>query len=155
VNDDALADIAITRLQREYADASTRKAWPEFAALATPDAQFSFDTRTGKVFEMVGLDAFVEFAATMTDRFSFYEYVPLNFVAKVDPAGTARGRSYSFEIGEDRNTGELLTFYGMYHDDYARVDGTWLFTHRRYQTLGRRTGSDPMDSYPLEDRPPH
>jgi hypothetical protein len=153
VDDIALADIAIARLQRAYADASTRKAWPEFAALTTPDARFSFDARTGNVFEMVGRDAFVEFAAKSTDRFSFYEYVPLNFVVDIDPAGTASGRSYCFEIAEDRDTGELLTFYGMYHDDYALVDGAWLFTHRQYQTLGRRTGSDPMVSFPLQDRP--
>ena len=101
---------------------------------------------------MVGIDAFVEFGATMTDRFSFYEYVPLNFVVKVDPAGTARGRSYSFEIGEDRDTGEVVTFYGMYHDDYARVDDTWLFTRRQYQTLARRTGDGALESYPLNDR---
>ena len=111
MNDDALADIAIMRLQRAYADVSTRRAWPEFAALAIPDARFSFDTRTGDVIEMVGVDAFAEFGATMTDRFAFYEYVPLNFVVEIDPAGTARGRSYSFEIGEDRDTrrgGHLL-----------------------------------------------
>ena len=151
MNEDALADIAIMRLQRAYADVSTRRAWPEFAALAAPDARFSFDTRTGDVIEVVGVDAFAEFAATMTDRFSFYEYVPLNFVATIDPAGTARGRSYSFEIGEDRDTGELVTFYGMYHDDYARVDATWLFTRRQYQTLARRTGDGALESHPLHD----
>jgi hypothetical protein len=151
VDDDALADIAIGRLQRAYADVSTRRAWPEFAALATPDARFSFDTRTGDVMEVVGVDAFAEFGATMTDRFSFYEYVPLNFVATVDPAGTARGRAYSFEIGEHRDTGELVTFYGQYHDDYARVDGTWLFTRRQYRTLARQTGHGPLVSYPLND----
>lgn len=153
VTDDALADIAIMRLQRAYADVSTRRAWPEFAALATPDARFSFDTRTGDVIEVIGMEAFAQFAATMTDRFSFYEYVPLNFVVKVDSADTARGRSYSFEIGEDRETGEVVTFYGMYHDDYARVDGTWRFTRRQYQTLARRTGDGAVESHPLNDRP--
>jgi len=89
----------------------------------------------------------------MTDRFSFYEYIPLNFVVTFDPAGTARGRSYSFEIGEDRDTGELVTFYGLYHDDYALVDATWLFTRRQYQTLARRTGEGALESHPLADRP--
>ena len=153
MNDDALADIAIMRLQRAYADVSTRRAWPEFSALATPDARFSFDTRTGGVIEVVGTDAFAEFGATMTDRFSFYEYVPLNFVVTFDPTGTARGRSYSFEIGKERDTGELVTFYGLYHDDYALVDATWLFTRRQYQTLARRTGQGALESHPLEDRP--
>jgi hypothetical protein len=88
----------------------------------------------------------------MTDRFSFYEYVPLNFVVEIDPAGTARGRAYSFEIGQDRDTGDVITFYGMYHDDYARVDGTWLFARRQYQTFARQTGAGPMTSYPLKER---
>ncbi|MFI5040796.1 MAG: nuclear transport factor 2 family protein [Acidimicrobiales bacterium] len=153
MNDDDLAYVAIMRLQRAYADASTRKAWPEFAALATADARFSFDTRTGTIFEMVGLEAFVEFAAKMTAGFSFYEYVPLNFVVETHPDGTARGRSYSFEIGQVRDTGELTSFYGWYQDEYARVDGAWRFTRRRYETLGRRTGGDPMQSFPLIDRP--
>lgn len=153
MDDDALAEIAIMRLQRAYADVSTRRAWPEFAALATPDARFSFDTRTGNVIEVVGADAFAEFGAAMTDRFSFYEYVPLNFVVTIDRAGTARGRAYSFEIGEDRDTGELSTFYGLYHDDYALVDATWLFSRRQYQTLARRTGDGALESHPLNDRP--
>jgi hypothetical protein len=153
MNDEALADLAIMRLQRAYADIATRKAWPEFAALATPDARFSFDTHSGEVIEVVGADAFTEFGAKMTDRFSFYEYVPLNFVVEIDPAGTARGRAYSFEIGQDRDTGDVITFYGMYHDDYARVDGTWLFSRRQYQTFARQTGDGPMTSYPLKERP--
>ena len=88
----------------------------------------------------------------MTDRFAFYQYVPLNFVVTIDPAGTARGRTYSFEIGEDRHTGDLATFYGLYHDDYVRVDGTWLFAARQYQTLARRSGNEAMESFPLGDR---
>ena len=101
--------IAIMQLQRAYADASTRKAWPELVALVTADARFEFDTRTGNVFEMEGPDAFAEFAAKMTDTFSFYEYVPLNFVVTSLSGNTARGRSYSFEIGEDRTSGEVTT----------------------------------------------
>ena len=49
MDDDALAYLAIIRLQRAYADVATRRAWPEFASLAIPDARFSFDTRSGKV----------------------------------------------------------------------------------------------------------
>jgi hypothetical protein len=152
-NDDLAADLAIGRLQRAYADISTRKAWSEFAALVTPDARFSFDTRAGNVIEVVGAAAFVEFGAQATDRFSFYEYVPLNFVVQVDPGDTARGRAYQFEIGQDRDTGEITTYYGMYHDDYARVDGAWRFARRHYQTLARQVGGSALESFPLLDRP--
>jgi hypothetical protein len=149
-----IAELAIARLQRAYADISTRKAWPEFAALATPDARFSFDTRSGDPIEVVGTDQFAAFGAAATDRFAFYEYVPLNFVADIDPDGTARGRAYQFEIGHDRETGEVHNFYGMYHDDYACVDGTWLFTRRQYLSLARWTANEPMVSFPVADRRP-
>jgi hypothetical protein len=152
MSDEMLAEIAITRLQRAYADVSTRRAWGEFAALCTPDCRFLLDTGAGNVIEVVGGEAFSAMGATVLDRFAFYEYVPLNFVVEIDPAGTARGRTYSFEIGEDRDTGDLATFYGMYHDDYVQIDGTWLFSCRQYQTLARWTGSDAVSSFPLKDR---
>src|SRR5690606_28713742 len=85
VDGHVVAELAIARLQRAYADISTRKAWSEFAALATPDARFSFDTRSGEPIEVVGTDQFAAFGAAATDRFAFYEYVPLNFVADIDP----------------------------------------------------------------------
>ena len=148
---DTLAYVAIMRLHRAYADISTRQAWSEIASLATPDARFSFDTRSGSVFEVIGAQAFGEFGAKMTDRFSFYEYIPLNTVVTIS-TGTARGRSYSLEVGEDRGTREWINFYGLYHDDYVLFDGTWRFARRQYQTLARRTG-DQLQAYPLQDRP--
>lgn len=154
VDDGLAAELAIDRLLRTYADISTRRAWPEFAAIATPDARFSFDTRAGDPIEMVGTAQFAAFGAAATERFAFYEYVPLNFVVDVDPGGTARGRAYQFEIGQDGETGEVHNFYGMYHDDYARVDGTWLFTRRQYVSLARWTSSEPMVAFPVVDRRP-
>jgi len=152
MNDDILAELAIARLQRAYADTATRKAWSELAALVTADCRFLFETSSGDVIEVVGGEAFGAFAAKTADRFAFWEYVPLNFVVEIDPAGTARGRTYSFEIDKDGDTGEIVTSYGLYHDDYARVDGTWLWTCRRYQTLARRKGNDAMESFPLKER---
>ena len=151
MDDEALAYLAIVRLQRAYADLATRRAWPEITALTVPDARFSFDTRSGRIVEVVGAEAFGAFGAQSTGRFSFYEYVLLNTVVVVGQ-GTARGRSYSLELCEDRDTREWINFYGLYHDDYVLFDGTWRFARRQYQTLGRRTG-DRMESFPLQDRP--
>jgi hypothetical protein len=146
------AELALARLQRAYADVSTRKAWAEFAGLVTPDVHLTFDIGGAEPIEAVGPETFMAFSAQMTDRFSFYEYVPLNFVVEVAPDGSARGRSYSFEIGADVVTGELTTFFGMYHDDYVIFDDTWRFSRRRYQTLARRSGNDAMASFPLKAR---
>jgi SnoaL-like protein len=152
MSDDALTYLALMRLQRAYADIATRRAWPEIASLAIPDARFSFDTRSGRIVEVIGAEAFGEFGARSTDRFSFYEYVPLNTVVAISTTESARGRSYSLELCEDRDTGEWINFYGLYHDDYVLLDGTWRFARRQYQTLGRRTG-DRMEAFPLQDRP--
>ena len=148
MNDDAQAYLAIMRLQRAYADVATRRAWPEIASLAIPDARFSFDTRSGRVIEVIGAEAFGEFGAKATGRFSFYQYVPLNTVVTISTT-TARGRSYSLEVAEDRDTREWINFYGHYHDDYVLFDGAWRFARRQYQTVGRRTG-DRMEAFPLQ-----
>jgi hypothetical protein len=152
VDDDAQAYLAIVRLQHAYADIATRRAWPEITSLAIPDARFSFDTRSGRVIEVVGAAAFGEFGGKSVGRFSFYQYLPLNAVVKVDGAGSARGRAYSLEVGEDGETREWIHYYGLYHDDYVRLDGAWRFAQRRYQTLARRTG-ERLESFPLQDRP--
>ncbi len=136
--DDDLVYLAITRLLGRYADIATRKAWTEFAPLAAPDARFTFDTAGGTV-EVVGADAFCEFGAQSLEGFAFYEYIPLNAVVDATSADTARGRVYSFEVGEDRASGEWTNFYGMYDDEYARIDGAWRFVRRHYQSLARRT----------------
>jgi hypothetical protein len=148
---EALAYLAISRLHRAYADLATRRAWTEITALSVPDARFSFDTRSGNVIDVSGAEAFGAFGARSTAHFSFYEYIPLNTVVAIS-AATARGRSYSLEVGEVRDTGEWLNYYGMYHDDYVLFEGTWRFAHRRYQTLARRTG-DRLDAFPMIDRP--
>jgi SnoaL-like domain len=143
---------AITRLQRSYADVSTRGAWNEVASLTTPDARFSFDTHSGKVFEFDGPAAFGEFGAKMTGSFTFYEYIPLNFVVTIGSDGTAGGRTYSLELAEDGETGEWTEFYGVYDDEYQVFEGTWRFSRRCYRTFGRRTAGR-LSAFPLEIRP--
>ena len=150
MTDDDLVYLAITRILGAYADIATRKAWAEFPPLAAPDARFTFDTKNG-VFEVVGAEAFVEFGANSLEGFTFYEYIPLNVVVKVDSPTAARGRVYSFEVGEDRETHDWLTYYGLYHDDYVRVDGAWRFASRHYQALARRR-EDHLDWFPMRDR---
>jgi len=152
MDDDALTYLAILRLQHAYADIATRRAWSEIASLATPDARFSFDTRSGRVIE-VGATALGEFGAKSVGRFSFYQYVPLNAVVTTTDAQTARGRAYSLEVGEERESGQWFHYYGLYHDDYARQDGAWRFARRQFQTLARRTTEGRLEAFPLQDLP--
>ena len=43
MDDDALAYVAITRLQGRYADIATRQAWDEMVDIVFGDATFTFD----------------------------------------------------------------------------------------------------------------
>ena len=63
MDDDAIAYLAIQRLQRAYADIATRQAWSEVPSLATPDARFTFDTHSGTLIEVEGAVEFGEFGA--------------------------------------------------------------------------------------------
>jgi hypothetical protein len=148
MNDSSEDYLAIMRLQRAYADVSTRRAWDEVPSLATPDALFSFDTQSGNVFEIEGPVAFGEFGAKMTGGFTFYEYIPLNFVVTIGSDGTASGRTYSLEVVEDAATGEWIEFYGVYQDEYTLFEGEWRFARRHYHTYGRRTGGR-LEAFPL------
>jgi hypothetical protein len=151
MNADTDAYLAIERLQRAYADISTRHAWDEMASLTTPDALFAFHTQRG-VFEVRGGAAFAELGPKMAEQFSFHVLIPINFVMKIHTNGTARGRSYLLEVAEDRQTRDWIEVFGLYHDEYARHDGTWLFSRREYRALGRRTAGR-LEAFPLEDRP--
>src|SRR3954463_13603139 len=117
------AYIAIDRLQRAYADVATRLAWDEAPTLLTPDAHITFDTRTGQPFEIHGATAFAEFGAKMVGVFGFYEYIPLNFVVTIAADGTATGRTWSLEVGEEVQSGAWVEFYGSYDDEYALHEG--------------------------------
>jgi hypothetical protein len=152
MDDDAIAYLAIQRLQRAYADIATRNAWSEVGSLTTPDARFTFDTHSGTVFEVKGPAEFAAFGSQMNQRFRFYEYVPLNFVVTIGTDGTARGRSYSLEVAEDGETGKWNEFFGVYDDEYAVFEGTWRFARRQYRTYGRRTDGR-LEAFPLETTP--
>jgi hypothetical protein len=149
MNDETVGYIAIQRLQSAYADISTRHAWREIVSIATPDACFSFDTHSGEPFQIRGAAEFGEFGAKMTGGFTFYEYIPLNFVVTFDPDGTARGRTYSLEVTEDAKTGDWVEFYGVYDDEYALFENEWRFSGRQYRTYGRRTAGR-LEAFPLE-----
>src|SRR5262245_46366595 len=147
--DDALAYLAITRLQNSYADIATRMAWSEMRTIATPDARFTFDLRGGEPRVFDGPEALGEFGASGAAQFGFYNYLPLNTVVDVTSESQATGRFYSLEVGVDRASGTWLEFYGLYDDVYACEDGSWLFASRRFRTIALRMGGE-TTSYPLD-----
>jgi hypothetical protein len=146
--DDTADYVAITRLQAAYADAVTRRAWEEFDALFVPDAPVRVDTVTNPVVEAAGPRAIGDFIARAIERFEFFEFVPLNTVVEID-GNTARGRLYMCELRQEASNGHFSQAFGVYHDDYRRVDGRWQFAARRYQSLAR-TGRNEVFAFPKE-----
>lgn len=149
-DDTAAIHLAAVRLQHAYADLATRRAWSELAALTTPDAAFSFDLRSGSPIEMVGPEAVGAFGARAVAGFSHYQYIPLNTVVTPVDGATARGRAYALELAEIRDSGDWLEVYGLYHDEYARLDDGWRFSRRRFQVLARRSGGR-LSAFPIGD----
>lgn len=148
---DALAYLAITRLQSAYADVVTRRAWPELDGLFVPGAPIHVDTVSNPVIEMVGAAELGRFVDDAIERFDFFEFVILSTVVDVVDASSARGRMYMVELRQDAETGEWSNAFGVYQDSYVMHDGRWRFAERHYQSLARKVGADRAAVFPFPE----
>ena len=57
---------------------------------------------------------------------------------------------FTCELRQDRSNGRWTNAFGVYHDEYTRIDGRWWFARRRYQSLAR-TGR--AEIFPFPQRP--
>lgn len=153
MEDEASAYIAITRLYAAYADLVTRRAWGELDDLFTPDAPIHIDTVTGAPMELVGPEGFRDFVAPSVDRFEFFEFVILNRVVQVESRSAARGRLYMVEVRQERGSGQWSNAFGVYQDSFIRTGDQWVFSERHYQSLARRTGTEPATVFPFPPPP--
>ena len=151
MDDDALAYLAITRLQSAYADVVTRRAWAELEPLFVPNAPIHVDTVSNPVIELVGAGDLGEFVAKAIERFDFFEFVILSTVIDVVDDSTARGRLYMVELRQDESTGEWSNAFGVYQDAYVLHDGRWRFAERHYQSLARKTGTERAAVFPFPE----
>ena len=144
---------AICRVQAAYADTVTRRAWSELQDLFVPDATVTVDTVTSDPIELVGPTAVGDFISGAVERFEFFELVILNTTVDIaydrDPV-TARARVFTCELRQDRSNGRWTNAFGIYHDEYTRIDRRWWFARRRYQSLAR-TGR--AEIFPFPQRP--
>jgi hypothetical protein len=123
----ALHKLAIRELQAAYGDAVTRRAWDELVPMFVPD---------GRVIEHVGAHELGAFIAASIERFEFFEFALLNAVVFLD-GDTATGRLYMWELRQDTESHTWSNAFGLYNDQYAHIDGRWLFASRRYSSLAR------------------
>jgi SnoaL-like domain len=158
--DDALQDtidyVAITRLQNAYADAVTRRAWAEFHDMFLAGAPVRVDTVTNPVIELAGPQQIGDFIGDAVERFEFFEFVPLSTRVVLRAGGDpdrATALLYICELRQDAASGRSTQAFGVYRDEYRRVDGDWRFARRDYQSLARsgrgETFAFPEDAFRL------
>lgn len=143
---DALDYLAISRLQAQYGDVISRRAWPELEPLFLPDAHITLDLRRGEPLVLVGAAALADMVDRAVQRFDFFEFALLNSVVDVVDGGdreqrTATGRLYMWELRQEAESGRWTNAYGLYRDDYVRHDGRWVIGARRYSSLARTADS--------------
>jgi len=153
VNDlaqDTIDYVAICRLQSAYADAVTRRAWAELDELFVPSAHVTVDTVTSTPIELDGPAGVGDFISGAVERFEFFELVILNTTVDLrrgDDPDLARARMFTCELRQDRSNGRWTNAFGVYHDEYTRIDARWWFARRRYQSLAR-TGRAEIFPFP-------
>jgi len=150
---------AIFRLQRAYADVVSRMAFAELGELFVPDIRLLMEL-PGRPKELVGPQAFGEYIARRVAHLEFFQFVLTNAVAELaaDDGNRAHGHMHFHELHQDREHHRLRTLYGLYRDEYVRVDGRWWFAHRRFAPLAMTSSDDSRDldvfPNPLLSAPP-
>lgn len=152
---DALAFLAISRLQADYADIVTRRAFGELAEIFLSDTSVHLDLVTAAALDFVGPDEFGSFVGGSIERFEFFEFVILNSVIRVQDERNATGRMYMCELRQDALSGGWSNVFGVYHDTYrcSEDDGRWRFAARTYQSLAR-TGRSEVFPFPASHAGP-
>jgi hypothetical protein len=138
IEDPALDEFAVTRLQARYGDVVTRQAWGELVPLFVPDCPIHLDLGGGTALEKVGPEAIGAFIAESIARFEFFAFTLVNTVVDVAPGGErATGRVYICELRQERDGHRWTNAYGLYRDEYVKADGRWRFSRRDYTSLAR------------------
>jgi hypothetical protein len=149
---DTVDYVAITRLQNAYADAVTRRAWSEFHDMFLSGAPVRVDTVTNPVIELAGPQELGDFIGDAVERFEFFEFVPLSTRVGLRAGGDAdraTARLYICELRQDAASGRATQAFGVYQDEYRRVDGRWWFARRDYQSLAR-SGRGEVFAFPAD-----
>jgi hypothetical protein len=130
--------VALRRLQDAYADIVTRRAWAELHDVFLPSITLHLDRRSLDPMVFTGPGEIGSFIDRMIEPLDFFEFVILGTRVVIGPEPDhAAARMYMCELRQDRETGHFHEIYGVYHDRFRRVDGTWWFAERRYHSLAR------------------
>src|SRR4029078_819035 len=142
--------IAVSRLHHAYADIATRRAWDELDEIFIPEIPVTIDLRDRDPFVFDSRDGFREFVSGAVDRFEFFEFVILNSRVYLEHEGDpdrAAARMYMSELRQDHPERRGTAVYGVYHDQFRRIDDRWWFVQRDYSSLARPAHD--VDSFPF------
>jgi hypothetical protein len=142
--------IAVSRLHHAYADLATRRAWDELDEIFVPDIAVTVDLRDRDAYKFDGRDAFKEFVSAAVDRFEFFEFVILNsrvYLAHEGNPDAAVARMFMSELRQDRAERRWSVVYGVYHDQFHRIDDRWWYVRRDYSSLARPAHD--VESFPI------
>jgi SnoaL-like domain len=142
--DDELRDmidtVALNRLHSAYSDTCTRQVWSELPNVLLPDATVTIDLQNQGSMVFIGPSELGEFIGKSLQQFEFFQFVVLNshFMLRTDGnVDRATGRMWMSELRQFASNGRWSQIYGLYRDEYRRVDGRWMISARRYQSLAR------------------
>jgi ketosteroid isomerase-like protein len=121
-------ELAIRDLVARYSDAVIRADSEAWAATWAEGASW----RVGPS-ESHGREAIVETWTRLMGIFDRVRQITEQGTVEIE-GDRARGRWYVTEYGWPRQGAPNLLF-GVYHDAYARIDGAWRFTRRRFDLL--------------------
>lgn len=122
-------ELAIRHLVSAYADAVNRRDGDLWASTWADDSTWEL---RGNPFE--GRDNIVKMWRDAMDSFEFV--VQLVYQGTLDIQGErASGRWYLAEHLRPQGSENTMFNIGTYADEYARIDGKWLFIKRSYQVL--------------------
>ena len=152
---DTIDYIAIRRLHDAYADIVNRRAWSEFSDVFAPGAMVVVDKRDGAPLELSGAEAVGAFIGAAIEQYEFFEFVVLNARVFLHARGDddhATARVYINELRHAPETGGWSTAYGLYQDQYERIDGQWRIARRRYHSLARTSREFDVFDHPADDQ---
>jgi len=147
--------IAVRRVQNQYADIVTRRAWPELAGIMSPGCEVTVDT-LDRSYRFNGPDEIGDFIGRQIEQFSFFEFVVLNTVISINHEhGTAGARMYMQELRQSADDGRRTNAFGVYHDHLVKssADGGWRFARRRYRSLARTAAPNAVGELDVFDLP--
>jgi ketosteroid isomerase-like protein len=129
---------AIRELVDRYSLAVTARDYELLSSCFAPDATWAVGDPVG--IGMDGAEAIVKFIAERQAMGSFSFQGVAAMVLDVGDEATARGTVAIHEAALRGDDDTPLKLYGLYRDEYVRIDGAWLFQSRVCEVLHLETG---------------